>query len=138
MKHLTLAAIAAAGAMALSGCMETSPPLDRADARYDALLTMNVPEFYGTIAVASLVSVECDGLTRNPRIDFEINERRNERGNGSFSALRQRDAIQSTQTSMRQAFQAQHGSNLCNVAQRDVVQATKPYTYLLESAASAS
>ena len=93
---------------------------------------MPLPEFYGTLAIASVVSSSCSSLERNPLIDLELNERRNEKGNGSFAALGQRQAIRSAQASMIEGFKSKHGSNLCSVAARDFEQAQKPYTFFLE------
>lgn len=105
--------------------------IDKADARYQTLLNMSLPDFYGTLAVASLVGSECSNLERHAKVDLELNERRNEQGNGSFAALTQREPIRDAQASMSQAFKSKHGSNLCSVATRDFEKAQKPYTFFL-------
>ncbi|MFT6675678.1 MAG: hypothetical protein ACJAVM_001871 [Sulfitobacter sp.] len=120
--------------LALSACSTSSTPtpnLDRADPRYASLLAADLPAFYGTLAVAVLVSNDCSGLQRNPRIDLELNERRNEQGKGSFAALTQRQAIKNAQIASSESFKRKHGNNLCAAAARDFDQATKNYTYFL-------
>lgn len=135
MKNSNALMVPVALLIALSACSTSStsaPRIDVADSRYATLLNMPLPDFYGTLAIAIKVSNNCPSLQRNPRIDLELNERRNENGNGSFAALSQRQAIRNAQASMSQEFQNRQGGNLCSVAARDLAQAQKPYTFFLE------
>lgn len=131
MKCTPIKAAVLLSGFALTACSSSDAPatrIDSGDARYATLLNMDLPKFYGTLAIAGVVSNECNGLSRNPRIDLELNER----GNGSFAALTQRAAIRDAQTSMTDGFRSRNGSNLCAAAQRDFETAREPYTFFLE------
>ncbi len=135
MKCTPIKAAVLLSGFALTACSSPDAPatrIDSGDARYATLLNMDLPTFYGTLTIAGAVSNECNGLNRNPRIDLELNERRNKRGNGSFAALTQRAAIRDAQTSMTDGFKSRNGSNLCAAAQRVFEMAREPYTFFLE------
>lgn len=90
---------------------------------------MPVPEYYANLRLARVLAERCNRYAFDTRLDLDINQRRNTVGRGSFSALRQRDAIDAMTDVRKREFQAKHGfavdaGDPCAAADRETAEQT--------------
>ncbi|MFY0310352.1 hypothetical protein ACFMBG_10740 [Leisingera sp. D0M16] len=106
--------------------------LNTSDSRHQALLAMPLLDYYQTTIVASRIGARCAGLSHNAIADLELNERRNEMGRGSFSAIGRKKEILAAADAREQAVVRQYGS-LCAAGQQEFARGSSPMSYLLTS-----
>ncbi len=128
---LTVMAVGLTACVSTSGDTSTSAPVSK-DARYNALYSMPVTQFYANVRLAAEIGASCSGFQRDSRVDFEINEQRNKAGRGSYSALRQRKQIDVQSAALKAQFLGRYGT-LCAGASREYAAKTSPMSYLLKS-----
>ncbi len=115
----------------LSACMSpSSHGAAPTDPRHQQLLNMSVIEFYQISSLASNIHSQCAGISKNTRLDLELNERRNALGRGSFSAIGKRRQILASSRAYREAYITRHGG-LCQAAQQELSTGSSPLSYIL-------
>ena len=88
------------------------------DPAVQRLFNMPTPQYYATIKIANQVAQNCASYAYDSILEAELNERRNEVGRGSLSAISLRNAIESETDVSERSFMAKHGvemtgSDLC-------------------------
>ncbi|PUB19078.1 hypothetical protein [Yoonia sediminilitoris] len=100
-------------ALAVTAC-STGPqparPFD--DPAVQKLYNMPTPEYYATLKIATMVAQNCARYSYDSALDLMVNEKRNEVGRGSLSALSLRNAIDLETEVSQRSFAAKHGVEL--------------------------
>ena len=100
-------------ALTLAACATGSKaarPFD--DPAVQQLYTMSTPVYYATLKVANDVARNCVRYRYDAVLDAELNEKRNEVGRGSLSAIPLRLAIETETGVAERSFSAKHGVDL--------------------------
>ena len=97
------------------------------DPAVQKLFNMPTPQYYATIKIANQVAQNCANYTYDALLDAELNEKRNEVGRGSLSAISLRRAIDAETSVSERSFMAKHGvemtgTNLCPAADAEVLE----------------
>ena len=115
-------------ALVLAGCTTGSGPTrELTDSAVQRLVMMPTPAYYATLTIASQVAQNCARYRYDAELDSAMNERRNELGRGSLSAIAQRDGIELETDGSQRSFTAKHGvalqgADLCPAADAEVLQ----------------
>lgn len=117
-------------ALTLAACSTGSNaarPFD--DPAVQKLYTMSTPLYFATLKIANDVARNCDGYRYDAALDAELNERRNEMGRGTLSAIPLRLAIETETSVSERSFEAKHdvelaGGDLCAAATAEVLEGT--------------
>ncbi|MBE0413190.1 hypothetical protein [Yoonia sp.] len=102
-----------AAALALSACamgLQAARPFD--DQAVQKLYNLTTPEYYATTGLGSLIAQKCARYTYDSVLDVQVNEKRNEVGRGSLSAMALRDAIDLETDVTKRSFAAKHGVDM--------------------------
>ncbi|WP_296424937.1 hypothetical protein [Yoonia sp.] len=117
-------------ALAMAGCA-TGPQAARefSDPAVQKLFTLPTPVYYATLKVANTVAQNCARYTYDGALDLLVNEKRNEVGRGSLSAMGLRDAIEVETDVAERSFMAKHGveltgADLCAAADAELLEGT--------------
>ena len=117
-------------ALTLAACSTGSNaarPFD--DPAVQKLYTMSTPLYFATLKIANDVARNCDGYRYDAALDAELNERSNEMGRGTLSAIPLRLAIETETSVSERSFEAKHGvelagGDLCAAATAEVLEGT--------------
>ena len=99
-------------ALTLVACSGTGASRSFDDPAVQKLFTMSTPLYYANLQIANQVAQNCASYTYDSALDMELNERRNEVGRGSLSAIGQRLAIEAETDVGQRSFAAKHGVEL--------------------------
>ncbi|WP_239450495.1 hypothetical protein [Loktanella sp. S4079] len=119
-----------AAALTLAACATGSGaarPFE--DPAVQKLYNLSTPLYYATIKVANDVARGCDRYRYDAMLDAELNEKRNEVGRGSLSAIPLRVAIETETGVSERSFAAKHnvelnGGDLCAAADAETLEGT--------------
>lgn len=115
-------------ALALAACATGSGAARSFDdPAVQQLFNMPTPRYYATLQMATQVAQNCARYRYDAILDAELNERRNEVGRGSLSAVSLRAAIESETDVTQRSFQGKHGveltgADLCPAADAEVLE----------------
>ncbi len=82
------------------------------DAAVQKLYNLPTPQYYATLEIASGVAQNCARYSYDPGVQALVNEKRNEVGRGSLSALGLRNSIELETDVSQRSFNAKHGVDL--------------------------
>ena len=99
------------------------------DAAVQKLYNLPTPLYYATLKVANDVARNCGRYRYDAILDAELNEKRNEVGRGSLSAIPMRVAIETETGVSERSFVAKHGveltgADLCVAADAETLEGT--------------
>ncbi len=108
MRALTIGAV-----LTLAACA-TGPQGARSfdDPAVQKLYNLPTPQYYATLKIANQVAQSCVRYEYDRVLDLQVNERRNEVGRGSLSALGLRNQIDAETDVSQRSFNAKHGVDL--------------------------
>jgi hypothetical protein len=126
-------------ALSLAACATGSGaarPFD--DPAVQKLYNMSTPLYFATLKIANDVARNCDGYRYDAALDAELNEKRNEMGRGSLSALPLRLAIETETDVSERSFEAKHGvemtgADLCPAAAAETLEGTALSALLVQT-----
>jgi hypothetical protein len=115
-------------ALTLAACTTGSNaarPFD--DPAVQKLYSMSTPQYYATLKVANDVARNCADFRYDAALDAELNEKRNEMGRGSLSAIPLRLAIETETSVSERSFEAKYGvemigADLCPAAAAETLE----------------
>ncbi|WP_106743968.1 hypothetical protein [Yoonia maritima] len=117
-------------ALSLAACA-TGPGAARSfdDPAVQKLYNMSTPMYYATLKLANDVARSCPRYRYDAILDAELNEKRNEIGRGSLSAIPLRVAIETETGVSERSFVAKHGveltgADLCGAADAETLEGT--------------
>jgi hypothetical protein len=117
-------------ALTLAACATGSGPVRSFDdPGVQRLFALSTPEYYATLTLATRVAQNCARYRYDAELDSLLNERRNEVGRGSLSAISQRAGIELETDVAQRSFAAKHGvemqgMDLCAAADAEVLEGT--------------
>ena len=82
------------------------------DPAVQKLYNLPTPQYYATLKIANQVAQNCVRYRYDSALDLEVNERRNEVGRGSLSALGLRNQIDLETDVSQRSFNAKHGVDI--------------------------
>ncbi len=82
------------------------------DAAVQKLYNLPTPQYYATLKIANQVAQNCARYNYDGGVDLMVNEKRNEVGRGSLSALSLRNSIELETDVSQRSFAAKHGVDL--------------------------
>jgi hypothetical protein len=114
-------------ALTLAACSGTGAARSFDDPAVQKLFTMSTPLYYANLQIANRVAQNCARYNYDSALDLELNERRNEVGRGSLSAIGQRSAIETETDISQRSFTAKHGveitgTDLCPAADAETLE----------------
>ncbi|WP_439156190.1 hypothetical protein [Yoonia sp.] len=120
------------GAVLTLAACATGPQAARSfdDPAVQKLFSLPTPQYYATTALASRIAANCARYTYDSVLDVQINQKRNEVGRGSLSAMGLRDAIDVETDVTIRSFAAKHGvdvqagDDLCPAADAEMLEAS--------------
>jgi len=100
-------------ALTLAACA-TGPQAARSfdDPAVQKLFNLPTPQYYATLRIANRVAQTCARYNYDSVLDLQVNEKRNEVGRGSLSAIGLRAAIELENDVSERSFSAKHGVEL--------------------------
>ena len=98
-------------ALTLAACTGTGPQAARSfeDPAVQKLFNLPTPQYYATLRLANMVTQNCARYSYDSVLDVDVNEKRNEVGRGSLSAIGLRKAIDLESSVSERSFAAKHG-----------------------------
>lgn len=114
-------------ALTLAACSGTGAARSFDDPTVQRLFQMPTPRYYASLQIANQVAQNCARYRYDAALDAELNERRNEVGRGSLSAIGQRLAIETETDVSQRSFMAKHavtldGDDLCAAGDAEVLE----------------
>lgn len=99
------------------------------DPAVQKLYNLSTPLYYATIKLANDVAQNCARYRYDAVLDAQLNEKRNEVGRGSLSAIPLRLAIETETAVSERSFMAKHGveltgADLCPAADAETLEGT--------------
>lgn len=100
------------------------------DAAVQKLYNLPTAQYYATLKLGSEIAQNCVRYTYDSVLDVQVNEKRNEVGRGSLSAMGLRDAIEVETDVTKRSFAAKHsvdvdgGDDLCPAADAEMQEGT--------------
>jgi hypothetical protein len=97
------------------------------DPAVQKMYNMPTPLYYATIKIANQMAQNCARYRYDAVLDAELNEKRNEVGRGSLSAVALRNAIEAETDVGQRSFVAKHGveltgADLCPAADAETLE----------------
>ena len=115
-------------ALMLAACGGPQAARSFDDPAVQKLYNLPTPQYYATLKLGSQIAQNCARYTYDSVLDAQINEKRNEVGRGSLSALGLRNAIDLENEITARSFAAKHGvdpaagDDLCPAADAETLE----------------
>ncbi len=115
-------------ALTLAACATgSSAARPFSDPAVQKLYNLPTPQYYATLKIANQVAQNCARYRYDTALDLDVNEKRNEVGRGSLSAIGLRGAIELETDVSERSFTAKHGveltgADLCPAADAEMLE----------------